>query len=432
MNSSGSRPPHDDSAALEQIVELAHTVGLRLQANDDAISSGTTRAITDAIEELADPEMIPMLQASVHGNVEAVITMLADRTPPDQIPPLPAAIRYAVSLAGRNVSGSALRRAYHVGSDYLLSQIFAEVERIECEPEVRLPLFHHLARWSFQYIDHITLIVMDAYDEERRHTDQRFATTTAAYISGVLGEQAVDAKEFAAATGYRLDHVHIGALLWVDGASAAIDQADLLFAAANQLRTSIGSSQAPLVTAVDRRSARAWFSLRSDDTPVDIPAVTAILSPIPGLRAAFGAPSRGVEGFRATLRQAEHAAAIPRASDSPHGRVVAYSDEGIPVVARLAESIGATRQWVREILGDLALDSESAERERETVRVYLDSASSYVHTAERLMMHRNSIRYRLKRAEATLGRPLTEHSLDTQLALTVCHVLGSPVLTADQ
>lgn len=418
----------DDGRSDPEIIGLARRIGLQLQANVDNVSSEMTRAIEDAIGELNDPDMLTMLQESVDDNVEAITSMLVDEVPPDQVPPLPKALRYAVALAQGGVSGSALRRAYHIGSDYLLTRIFQLVEDLECEPGTQLLLFHHLARWTFRYVDQITRVVLDAYEQERRNTDERFATTTAAYISRVLAEQHIHQAEFDSATGYRLDQIHVAALMWFEDASPAIDQADTLFDIANQLRDVVKSFRAPLMTAVDRKSARVWFGHGHNLCPVDVSAVTRVIERTNEIRIAFGAPNAGAMGFRTTLRQAEHVATIPRNSDSPHGLIVAYSDETMPIIARLAENIATTRQWIHEVLGTLADDSDHAERQRETLRVFFDTAGSFTNTADRMMMHRNSIKYRVQRAEDELGRPLTERRLDTQLSLKLCHTLGSGVL----
>ena len=122
-------------------------------------------------------------------------------------------------------------------------------------------------------------------------------------------------------------------------------------------------------------------------------------------------------------------AVIARTSTARHSRVVSYADEGMPVIALLAENIDTARQWVSSTLGALAHDTEHAALQRETLRVFLETGESYAQTAERLFMHRNSIKYRLTRAEDSLGRPSGTKRLDTHLALALCHSLGSIVLS---
>jgi DNA-binding PucR family transcriptional regulator len=49
-----------------------------------------------------------------------------------------------------------------------------------------------------------------------------------------------------------------------------------------------------------------------------------------------------------------------------------------------------------------------------------------------LNLHRNSVRYRVRKAEAERGRPVTEDRMDVELALQVCHFLGDAVLDPSQ
>lgn len=428
----GRRFPDPGRPPGEEIADLVHVVALRLQADSDAITADMSMAIEAMVEDLSDPEMTDLLHASVAGNVEVILGMLLDGTLAQQIPPVTAAVRYAVRLAQSDVAESSLRRAYHVGSEQLLAHTLHEVQQLPCDPELRLLLFHHLASWLHQYVDGITGVVIAAYEEERRSSNDRDAATTALHISRVLGQQNVDSREFARATGHRLDQEHVGSLLWIEGVDTVTDHSSVLARFAASLAEAVGSSAAPLVVGIDRHSARAWFGRAQHRPPVDVSAVRTDLGQAGVLHVAFGAPRHGVEGFRTTLLQAERVATIARVSTAPHSRAVSYADEGMAVVARLAENVGFARRWVREVLGPLAENSEHAQRQRETVSVFLEANGSYTKAADQLTMHRNSIRYRIRQAERELDRALTENTLDTRLALRLCHVLGSTVLGWDE
>ena len=79
------------------------------------------------------------------------------------------------------------------------------------------------------------------------------------------------------------------------------------------------------------------------------------------------------------------------------------------------------------MLGPLAIDSEAAERTRETVRVFLRTGS-YTDTSEQLTLHRNTVKYRISKVEKERGRALIDGRLDLELGLHVCQVLGPTVL----
>ncbi|MDQ3155108.1 MAG: helix-turn-helix domain-containing protein [Actinomycetota bacterium] len=55
---------------------------------------------------------------------------------------------------------------------------------------------------------------------------------------------------------------------------------------------------------------------------------------------------------------------------------------------------------------------------------------SYTVSADRLSLHRNSVKYRIVKAAEERGRPFDGDRLDVELALQVCHFLGSAVMTS--
>jgi DNA-binding PucR family transcriptional regulator len=85
---------------------------------------------------------------------------------------------------------------------------------------------------------------------------------------------------------------------------------------------------------------------------------------------------------------------------------------------------------VLSTLGQLATDDEHHARLRETLLVFLDTGGSYKATAERLVLHKNSVQYRIHKAEESLGRPIADRRHDVELALQASHWLGSSVLQA--
>jgi DNA-binding PucR family transcriptional regulator len=60
--------------------------------------------------------------------------------------------------------------------------------------------------------------------------------------------------------------------------------------------------------------------------------------------------------------------------------------------------------------------------------VFLRNGGSYKATAEQLMLHKNTVQYRIRKAEESLGRPVGENRHDVELALQASHWLGLSVL----
>ena len=141
---------------------------------------------------------------------------------------------------------------------------------------------------------------------------------------------------------------------------------------------------------------------------------------------AFGDAAKGTTGFRLTHRQAVAAQAVALAAGSPPLRAVAFSQ--VAPVAMMLGSADLLRAWVLSTLAGLAANDEHHARLRETLLIFLQSGGSYKTTAERLMLHKNTVQYRIRKAEESLGRPVGENRHDVELALQASHWLGSSVL----
>ena len=142
---------------------------------------------------------------------------------------------------------------------------------------------------------------------------------------------------------------------------------------------------------------------------------------------AVGEPRTGVEGFRRTHESARQAQDIALAAGANAEPVVRYADVG-PVVL-LGHDLEATKAWVGETLGRLALDDDAHRRLRDTLRVFLAADGSYAAAGEQLTLHRNTVHYRVRKAEEERGRPIEGDRLSVELALAACRWLGPTILT---
>jgi DNA-binding PucR family transcriptional regulator len=97
-------------------------------------------------------------------------------------------------------------------------------------------------------------------------------------------------------------------------------------------------------------------------------------------------------------------------------------------VALLALQPGAAAGWVWSVLGELAVDDAAHARMRDTLWAYLSSGSSLATAAAQLHLHKNTIQYRIHKAEQARGRPLADGRLDVEVALLACRLLGAAVL----
>jgi DNA-binding PucR family transcriptional regulator len=148
---------------------------------------------------------------------------------------------------------------------------------------------------------------------------------------------------------------------------------------------------------------------------------------------ALGAPDYGLDGFRATHQQATRAQRLlltAPAATVPD--LVCFTEPGVPTATLLAENIDHTRNLVRAVLGPLAQDDPAAARLRETLLEYLITGCSYTLAGARLSMHKNTVKYRVARAETERGKPLSDDRSDVEIALLACRWFGATVLAPAQ
>ena len=98
-------------------------------------------------------------------------------------------------------------------------------------------------------------------------------------------------------------------------------------------------------------------------------------------------------------------------------------------IGNFGESTDRAAEFVAATLGPLAADTDTAQRLRETLRIYIAEGGHAPRTAAQLFAHRNTVLQRVNRATAMLGHPISERRLAVALALELTHHLGSRVLS---
>ena len=378
----------------------------------------------------SDPALTSLLDASVEENVVTVVHMLRHGIVTAHVEAPTAALEYARRLAQRGIPATALIRAYRVGQARFLRHC---IDELLCQT----PGDHvegASTQWMVEHVsdtlDRVIEQVIAAYESARERWVYNRSAVLTTRVKSVLAGDNVDVKAAETALGYRLLQRHLGAILWVENtASAGDDPLERLGRMASALAVAAGSPQAPLFVPCEETSAWAWLAitpgavLRRDELQAVIRERELPVS------LALGEPALGVEGFRRTHQQALRAQSVALAA-GPHHVPVTYFIDVAPV-AMMCADIESAREWVRETLGALAVDSERNTRLRETARVFLQTGGSYTSTADQLFLHRNTAQYRVQKAEELRGRPLREGRLDVELALLACHWLGNAVLQHD-
>jgi hypothetical protein len=407
--------------------ELLATVAGSLGGRLAEIAQDVTEHLAAVIEQLrGDAVILGVLRASVTENIAAIFHVLEHGMPVDSIEAPPAATEYARRLAQRGVPPGALVRAYRVGHERVLQWCLDELARQGREVPLVVAAARRMVEASSGYIDRVTEQVFTAYEHERERWLLTQAAMRAGRVRALLEERQVDLGTVETELGYRLRQHHVGLIAWdpdpAPGGTTLACLERLVMAAAQAL----ACPGRPLLVPRDEASVWGWLPLgRHTEIQWELLGKT-VDDADAGARLAAGAAAPGVEGFRRTHHQARLAHELALTAGPAGPRMTAFAQTG--PVALLCTDLNATRAWVHSTLGALAIDDERQARLRETARVFLSTGGSFTATAEQLMLHKNTVHYRIRRAEEIRGRPLQESRLDVELALSACRWLGSAVL----
>jgi len=262
-----------------------------------------------------------------------------------------------------------------------------------------------------------------AYTQERENWLRNRSAARTARIRDLLSGQRIDVSAAEATLGYRLRQYHVGLVCWAGDAAGPADEISRLEHAIRHVAAQAACGGEPVFLPRDESSAWAWLPLGIRDT-FEGAASTADVDG--DIYFAFGDAAHGTAGFRLTHRQAIAAQAVALAAGSPPPRAVAFSE--VAPVAMMLGSADLLRAWVLTTLAGLAADDEHHARLRDTLLVFLQTGGSYKATAERLVLHKNTVQYRIRKAEESLGRPTGGNRQDVELALQATRWLGSSVL----
>jgi len=419
----------DEAAVAESVALIIDRIGGRAP---DVIGSIQRYLAAEVVELRGDPALLELLRASVAGNVETVFDALRYHISIERVEPPTAALEYARRVAQHGIPVNALVRAYRLGQQQVLAHVLEEIRRAGLEPEAALNTYEAISIVAFRYIDWISQQVTDAYETERERWVENRNSVRALRVRELLDSAAgsVDIDAAIAAIRYPLRRTHLAMILWTSADDAPGRELLRLERFVRDLADSMTLRDGALFVAADQVSGWGWLPLGTAATADPVEHIRRFAADsVDPPHLAVGTAQSGLEGFRRSHRQAQKARRVAVAG-AQNRRVTAAGDPGVAAAALLTEDLVETREWVCETLGPLASDTANDARLRETMRVFFAEGSSYKGAAERLNLHHNSVKYRVDRAVERRGRRIGDDRIDVEIALLVCHHLGSAVLMA--
>lgn len=423
----------EDTAVTETVARIAAALSARTDELSVELINVYDRELPHLVHD--DERVVALLAASLYQNIDTCLRIFQHNIDPSRVEAPAAAVEYARRLAQRGTPVVDLIRAYQLGQTAILDYALAEGTKLSADrPELMGAMSRRAMSITFTFIDRVTQQVVSAYEEERDRWLLNRNAVRAARVRALLdgpgleGDDGLDLDAIETALGYRLRGTHVGVIAWQAADSHESDALAKLETLAIDLAGQLRCSGRPLFVPVDESSAWVWLPAGDGIAPEGREIVDrALASSAPEVRLAFGEPAAGVVGFRRTHRQALRVQALRVAAGEHGDRVLTFRDVG--GIALMASDLDASRAWIADTLGALAGEGQQVARLRETLRVFLATGASYTAAAAQLTMHKNSVQYRVRRAEELLGRPIADHRLDVELALHLCHWLGPVALT---
>ncbi len=378
------------------------------------------RDIAVAFPQLADDlEFTDHLRASVRENLQALQDVLCGRIALSQVH-LEQPLAFARIQAQLRIPQTSLQRSYRVGFFTMwqewATQLRDLAEAADIPREVALLALSQLTSTIFGYQDHVASQVADNYTRVDDALSRSRAHVRQGLVREILrGERTSLPPSDLLTIDYDLTATHLAMVLPVVAEGAAT-QLVLGLRAATSVRQS-------LVHPLDLSSTAVWLGHTSTWTAGMRRELRRVLEDA-GVEASVSEPQAGLDGFRASLQQAQQVETVRgawgRAQAPP---VLEHEDVALEIL--LSRDTEPARRFVRAELGPLAEDTAEAGRLRDTLAASF-SLGSHVATAERLQLHEHTVRNRLHKAEELLGHPLQDRRTELQVALRLQRLLAGP------
>lgn len=354
----------------------------------------TAAAIERGMPQLRMDELLMRdLRLAIEAHWRAFLEEL--RQPTGEYYLVPPAIQLAVSTAQRQMPLEDLLKFYRLAQQETWDYVTGVVKAIPAEKLDHVELlvrFWGLAAW---WIDNGMGESIGHYHAERERIERGVAARRLALVETVLAGEDVPLRELTSGLGgYSIPGIHTALTIH----STDYQAAESLEAVARTAARALGATQPLLVRPGGRQ---LWVWIRTTREPRLDDLRTALDDQNQqGVTVVVGTPQEGLEGFRSSHLEAKAAEQLLLRHDV-QVPVAYYADIEILVLISADES--AALHFTRRVLGDLAADTDSAARLRETMLVLFSSGGSVEETARKLVIHKNTVRYRVTKAEEIIG-----------------------------
>jgi hypothetical protein len=364
----------------------------------------------------ADPLLVEELDNSTRAHWRTFLGLLTIEDYRHELP-APAA-DLARSLARRGMDLGVLLKVYRAASQVVF-RYFSEVtrERHEEAPARDEVLIYFWSRAGLWIDDSIEQLIGIFY-AERRRLDQGALARRAAVIESLLQDNSPGIDEASTQLGHALRHWQTAFVLWTDDVERATD--DRMQEVGDLVARQLGAPP-PLAHTPGSRDLWGWIAT---PTEPDLGALSSVEGTLRdrGMRVAVGLPARGESGFRHSHEEARAAHRMATSAALPPA-LIRYGD--VELLCLAGDNTPLLERMVQREIGPLCGADKNLALVRQTALAFLVNRNVEA-VAEELFVHKNTVRYRLARAEELLGHPLTERASYVELALRRVALFGPP------
>ncbi|MGY0498346.1 PucR family transcriptional regulator [Nocardia sp. FBN12] len=379
--------------------------------------AGCVQAFVDTVDNSIRSQMPifdtdPVLTEDLHRSTRyqwlAFLSVLQQREHQILLPP--QAHDLARTLARRGHELGVLLKVYRSAHNGVFEYCTAVVESLDDQAPPREEVLKHLWNRVDRWLNDAIEVLIETFYEERQERHEGALARRAEVVETLLAGDPISVDEATDVLGHPLLQWQLGCVLWASEAGA--DSAAAVLQTANDLAKSLGAAR-PLFRVAGSRDMWVWVA-----TPAQ-PDLTAIRHLEPRLaelkvHLSLGVPAPGVEGFRSSHAEARAAQNLcMTVATSP--TIVDY--RAVELLCLAATSGVLMERMVRREIGALRGVDKNLAQLRQTTLAFFTNQMNIEATAAKLFVHKNTVRYRLARAEELLGHPLVERTALVELAL---------------
>jgi len=384
----------------------------------------------DAVARMRDelPQRFPDEQTvaenivSTEASIRQFAQIIDDGADPAGLDlPLPTA---AIARSGvqRQVALADLMRFYRLGQEQVWQWMCAGIAARAAEVSEMAAAMELGTRWLFAFVDAALVRAEEAYEAERESWAHSTAAARAAAIDDILRDRLRNAQDASKRLRYNVNRNHIAVLAWINAPDDRDPQ--LILAETVGILSRAVDAESSLTHPAGTLAAAGWLSRQTAWGGGELGAEAAVgagLALPPGVRVAVGEPGFGLAGFRGSHIEAAHARRVASLAGQHAGTLTPYRDVAVAALASADAEHAAS--FVHRVLGPLAADDEATYRIALTLSVYLQENRSRARAAQRLIVHPNTVTYRVQQAESILGRGIGTDTLDLAVALMLLPAL---------